>query len=165
AHLTPAKFCPEYPAYAQRKPIGYLGQDQKHRARCWVGYSYPTGRFGEVGLTALQSYDSGRPYSAIGQIDATGRTSGTAYPGLPVNPGYTFSGAGTSHDYYFSERGAFRTDDVWSTDLALNYNTPRVFGFLELFVRATVTIVFNKCDVITPNMDIVIQRSTSTSTL
>ena len=95
-----------------RKPIGYLAQDNKHRARVWVGYNLPTARFGEFNLTALQSFDSGRPYSAIGQIDASGRTTGTAYPGLPVNPGYTLSAIGTSHDYYFSARGAFRTDDV-----------------------------------------------------
>ncbi len=164
-NLELAYFYPEFLSYPQRKPIGYLGQDQKHRARVWVGYNYPTQRFGEVGLTALQSYDSGRPYSAIGQIDATGRTSGTAYPGLPANPGYRLSGAGTSHDYYFSERGAFRTDNVWSTDLALNYTTPRLFGFIEFFVRGTVTNVFNNSAVVNPNTDIVTRRSSSSSKL
>ena len=40
----------------------------------------------------------------------------------------TLSALGTLHDYYFSARGAFRTDNVYSTDLALNYNAPKVFG-------------------------------------
>ena len=164
-NLELATFYPEYLSYPNRKPIGYLGQDQKHRARVWVGYVLPTQHLGEFGLTALQAYDSGRPYSAIGQIDATGRTAGTAYPGLPVNPGYTLSGAGTSHDYYFGSRGEFRTDDVWSTDLAFNYTSPRAFGAIELFFRATVNNVFNNSAVITPNSDIVTRRSSATSNL
>ncbi|HKF45390.1 MAG TPA: TonB-dependent receptor [Thermoanaerobaculia bacterium] len=164
-NLELATFYPEYLSYPNRKPIGYLGQDQKHRARLWAGYTLPTPSIGEFSLTALQAYDSGRPYSAIGQIDATGRTSGTAYPGLPANPGYTLSGAGTSHDYYFGSRGEFRTDDVWSTDLAFNYSTPRVFGAVEFFFRATVNNLFNNSAVISPNSDIVTRRSSSTSNL
>ena len=151
-------YYPEYLAYDARKPIGYLPQDNKHRARFWVGYTVPTERFGEVSMTALQSIDSGRPYSAIGQIDATGRTAGTAYPGLPVNPGYTLSAIGTSHDYYFSERGAFRTDNVYSTDIGLSYSTPKIWG-IELFVRATLTNAFNQSALVNPNNDVITRRT------
>src|SRR5262249_21600620 len=108
-NLELATFYPEYLSYPNRKVIGYLGQDQTHRVKVWAGYTFPTLHYGEFSLTGIQSYDSGRPFSAIGQIDATGRTSGTSYPGLPANPGYTLSGAGTSHDYYLSARGEFRT--------------------------------------------------------
>jgi outer membrane receptor protein involved in Fe transport len=151
-------YYPEYLAYDNRKPIGYLGQDNKHRARVWVGYSIPTERFGEINLTALQAFDSGRPYSAIGQIDASGRSAGTAYTGLPVNPGYTLSAIGTSHDYYFSARGAFRTDSVWSTDMALSYSAPKFLG-VELFVRVTLTNAFNQSALVNPNSDVITRRT------
>jgi hypothetical protein len=152
------KYYPEYLAYPNRKPIGYLNQDNKHRARLWAGYNLPTARFGDLNLTALESFDSGKPYSAIGSIDASGRTPGNAYTGLPANPGYTLSAIGTTHDYYFSARGAFRTDDVWSTDLALNYNAPKVFG-VELFVRVTVRNVFDQSALVNPNTDIITRRT------
>jgi hypothetical protein len=153
-------FYPEYFSYPNRKPIGYLAQDNKHRARVWVGYNLPTARFGEINLTALESFDSGRPYSAIGSIDATGRTAGTAYPGLPANPGYTplFTGLGTLHDYYFSARGAFRTDNVWSTDMALSYSAPKILG-VELFVRVTLTNAFNQSAIVNPNNDVITRRT------
>ncbi len=35
------------------------------------------------------------------------------------NPGYELSQVQNFHPYFFSERGAYRTDDVASTDLAL----------------------------------------------
>jgi outer membrane receptor for ferrienterochelin and colicin len=153
-------FFPEYFSYPNRKPIGYLAQDNKHRARVWIGYNLPTARFGEISLTALQSFDSGRPYSAIGQIDATGRTPGTAYAGLPANPGYTpsFTGLGTSHDYYFSSRGAFRTENVYSTDLALSYSAPKILG-VELFVRITLTNAFDQSALVNPNNDVITRRT------
>lgn len=151
-------YYPEYLAYPNRKPIGYLLQDNKHRARVWVGYNVPTARFGEISVTALQAIDSGRPYSAIGTIDASGRTAGTAYTGLPVNPGYTLSAIGTSHDYYFSERGAFRTDNVYSTDIGLSYIAPKIFG-VELFVRATLTNAFNQSALVNPNTDVITRRT------
>ncbi len=151
-----ATFYPEYLNYLNRKPSGYLGQDERHRARAWVSYTVPTAHFGELNIGVLQSFDSGHPYSAIGTIDASGRT--TPFPGVPVNPGYTLSQLGDQHDYYFSSRGAFRTDDTWSTDAAINYNLPRFFG-VELFVRGTVTNLFNKSAVVTPNNDIVTSRT------
>ena len=109
-------------------------------------------------MPALQSVDTGRPYSAIGQIDASGRTAGTAYPGLPVNPGYTLSAIGTSHDYYFSARGAFRTDTVYSTDIGFSYSTPKIWG-VELFVRATLTNAFNQDALVNPNNDVITRRT------
>ncbi|MGH9364776.1 MAG: TonB-dependent receptor [Thermoanaerobaculia bacterium] len=152
-------FYPEYNNYPQRKPIGYLGQDQRHRARLWVGYTLPTERFGEFNVSALQAIDTGTPYSAVGSIDASGRLAGSAYPGLPANPGYTLSALGTSHDYYFSSRGAFRTANAYSTDLALNYVAPKLFGVVEFFVRGTVTNVFNQSAVINPNSNIITRRT------
>ena len=53
-------YYPEYLSYADRRPIGFLGQDQTHRARFWVGYNLPT-PVGDFNLSVLQRYDSGFP--------------------------------------------------------------------------------------------------------
>lgn len=148
-------FYPEYLDYAQRRPTGYLAQDIRHRARLWLGYELPT-RFGTFDATVLQSYDSGLPYSAIQNIDASGRN--TPFPGSPVNPGYTLSQLGTTHTYYFSKRGEFRADDVNSTDFSLGYSI-RVFKSLELFVRGIVTNVFDNNPVVFPDTTVITRRS------
>ena len=86
----------------------------------------------------------GRAYSAIGNINAgpTGTAScltsavTTVSPcasKVVANPGYLLTGIGDSHAYYFSERGAFRTEAVTSTDLSLNYRIP--IGRVELFAQ------------------------------
>ena len=161
---TPGEiFYPEYLNYANRRPIGYLGQDRRHRARVWIGYDFTT-PIGTINLSALNNYDSGFAYSAIGQIDASGRTAGTAYTGQPTNPGYTLSGLGTSHDYFFSERGEFRTDNRYAMDLALNYSLP-IFGKFELFARADLLNVFDTQIVVDPTQldTSVTTRRTSTT--
>lgn len=150
-------YYPEYLSYKQRLPEGYLGQDQKHRAKVWLGYDLPT-PVGSFNFSALQSYDTGTPYSAIGSIDATGRIAGNAYPGLPANPGYTLSQVGTLHDYYFSDRGEFRTEDYNRTDLAISYATPKFFG-VEIFLKAFVTNVFDNGEVVNPNNDVITRRT------
>ncbi len=152
-----ASFYPEYLNYEQRKPDGYLGQDIRHRARISLGYELPT-RFGTFDAALLQSVDTGLPYSAIQSIDASGRATGNQFPGSPTNPGYTLSQLGTSHTYYFSNRGEFRTDDVYSTDLSVGYSI-RVFGSLELFVRGIVTNLFDNDAVILPDTTVITRRS------
>lgn len=154
-NLPLATYYPEYLGYEQRLPEGYLSQDVRHRARAWVGYDLPTS-FGSFNVSLLQAYDSGSPYGALGQIDASGRT--TPFTDVPVNPGYTLSQLGTLHDYYFTDRDAFRTEDVWRTDLALSYATPPIFG-VELFLRGTITNLFDQASVITPNQDVITRRT------
>ena len=46
-------------------------------------------------------------------------------------------------DYYFTKPGAYRTDDVTRTDLALDWAVP-VYREAELFVHAQVFNVFNQ---------------------
>jgi hypothetical protein len=148
-------YYPEYLNYEQRKPIGYLGQDVRHRARLWLSYQLPT-RFGDFDAALLQSLDSGLPYSALQNIDASGRN--TPFPGSPANPGYALSDLGTTHTYYFSKRGEYRTDDLYSTDVSLGYAI-RVFKTLELFLRGSVTNVFNNDAVIFPDTTVITRRS------
>jgi len=126
---------PELLAYPQRRPVGYLTGDQRHRTRVWLSYDIPLPR-NYLNLSLLQSYDSGHAYSTAGLIDGSGTI--TPYPGSPANPGYALTRLSQSgYPYYFGKRGALRTDDVSSTDVALNF---------QLFVRRAG--VFLQCEVV-----------------
>jgi outer membrane receptor protein involved in Fe transport len=140
--LTPlAIYYPEYLNYPQRIPTGYLLGDQTHRAKIWGGYDMPS-PIGNFNLSVIQSADSGRPYSAAGTIDATGTNANFKYVGAPTKPSYyTLSQLGTSHTYFFSARGAYRTPSVFSTDLAVNYEIP--ISKLMLFAQGQVVNIFN----------------------
>jgi len=131
ANSDPSLFYPEFFAYARANPIGYLVGDQRHKVRAWGGYTLPVGR-GSVSATLMQSYDSGLAYSIAGPINLT------RYSGAPKNPGYNAIPNGI---YYFGDRGALRTDDVRSTDVALR-GALRL-GRFEYFVQADVLNVFN----------------------
>jgi len=56
-------------------------------------------------------------------------------------------------NYYFSARGAYRMDSVWSTDLAINYSflINVAGGQLELFVQPEVANLFNQSSATTVN--------------
>ena len=142
-------YYPEYLDYANNRPMGYLGQDRRHRARVWGGYnlSTPIGRFN---LSAVESYDSGFAYSAVGTIDASGSNSNFRYAGAAVTS-YTKSALGTAHDYYFSKRGAFRTDARMATDISVNYSLP-IINKVELFVRGDLLNVFNTNKIVDPSL-------------
>lgn len=155
-----ALFYPEYLGYAQRLPEGYLPEDIRHRLKYWLGFETPVPVIGNINVSLLHTYESGSPYSAAGTIDATGRIAGTAYPGLPANPGYRLSQAGTSHTYFFSERGAFRTEDFNQTDLNVTWTLP--IRRVGVFVQALVTNVFDESAVVTPDTTVFTRRTSST---
>ena len=147
-------YYPEYLSYPNRRPEGFLGQDQTHRARFWVGYNLPT-PVGDFNLSVLQRYDSGLPYSALGTIDASGRNA--PFANIPANPGYIRNQLGTQHDYFFSDRGEFRGEDEHNTDVALSYDV-RIWK-IGLFARAQVFNALNGDAVITPNASVTTRRT------
>jgi hypothetical protein len=128
----------EYKAFAQNNPVGFLPNDQTHRARLWASYDQPLGFLGNLNVSALQRYDTGTPYSATGNVNVST---------FVTNPGYAVPP--TSSTYYFSERGEFRSDDVTATDLALNWSLP--VSKVTFFAQGEVINVFNEQAVITPN--------------
>ena len=152
-------FYPEYLGYTNRLPIGILPEDTPHRAKVWAGYDFRIGRAGTLSASALQTYESGSPYSVVGSIDASGRQSGTKYTGLPANPGYTLSQLGTSHTYYFSDRGALRTAKLNRTDATLVYEIP--ISRISLRVQGTMTNLLNKHGVINPDTTVFTRRTSS----
>jgi len=133
----PKNYYPEFLAYEQWQPVGYLPGDQRHRLRAWLGYDLPTPAVvGHFNVSVLQNFDSGQPYSAAGTIDTF------RYAGAPeFSDKLTYSGFGDD-TYFFSDRGAFRTEDISSTDLAVNYRRPLFRGF-EIFAQAEMLNAFN----------------------
>jgi len=147
-------FYPEYLSYPNRRPSGFLGQDQTHRARVWAGYEIPT-PFGSFDISVLERFDSGAPYSAIGNIDASGRI--VTFEGLIANPGYIRNALGTSHDYFFSDRGEFRADNETNTDLSLNYTLP--IWKVQLFASGQLFNAFDEDAVVVPNATVRTRRN------
>ncbi|HKS23773.1 MAG TPA: carboxypeptidase regulatory-like domain-containing protein [Thermoanaerobaculia bacterium] len=165
-------FYPEFLNYAQRVPYGRLTTDVRHRLRLWAGYDLPTPAFlGKFNITALHSYSSGTPYSAVGTIDPSGRNSGFRYAGAPCtgtntcpgNPGYTLSQLSTSQNYFFSARGAFQTAALQSTDMSLNWELP--VSRVALFAKGDVLNIFHRSAVVTPNTTVVTRRTSATNGL
>ena len=129
---------PEYLAFpnSANNSFGYLAGDQRHRAKVWAGYDLKTS-FGTLTLTALETVDSGRAYDANALINTRDAARNFYIP----NPGY--QAPPTSETYYFTARGALRTDTVSRTDLAMNVSV-KVFKSLELFIRPELLNVFNE---------------------
>jgi hypothetical protein len=114
-------------------PEGDLSADQRHRVRLWGTVRLPISkRFGGVTLGVLEQINSGTPYGALGSI----RT------GAFVNdPGYAEPPDTVS--YWFTGRDAFRTDNMFRTDLSINYEY-RLGGKATLFGQAQVLNVFDQ---------------------
>jgi outer membrane receptor protein involved in Fe transport len=147
-------FYKEYTGFAQNSPIGLLPQDQTHKLRLWASYDIPT-PVGTFNVSALQRFDSGTAYSAIGVINPTLACCDDAGELVErENPGYI--DPPTSVNYYFTDRGALRTDDLTATDLALNYNLP--IGRVNIFAQGEVLNVFNDQAIITPDATVAVLR-------
>lgn len=128
---------PEYQAFEQNHPVGYLAADVRHRASIWASYEMPTS-IGRFNVSLLERFHTGYPYSAAAAIDI--RQSATLPNGI-VNPGYVTPPSRVW--YYFSDRGEYRTDDITSTNLAINYDSPAVRG-VKFFVQTDIINVFNE---------------------
>jgi hypothetical protein len=127
---------PEFKQASWNSPDGDLAIDQRHRARIWGTYQLPTASLaGSLIVGVVQQFSSGIPYSAVGSVNP-----------IPyaLNPGYLAPPA--SVEYYFSKRGAFRTDASYRTDLALNYAHKIAAGGRspEVFFHGDVLNVFNR---------------------
>ncbi len=153
-NLPLSTWYPEYLSYPNRRPSGFLAQDQTHRARVWAGYQLPT-PIGTFDISVLQRFDSGISYSAIGNIDASGRIA--TFPGLIANPGYIRNQLGVSHDYFFSDRGAFRADNETNTDLSLNYSFP--LRKAQLFAVGQIFNALDEDAVVSPNATVRTRRN------
>ena len=147
---------PEYTSFARNNPVGHLGPDMRHRANVWLRYDIPT-PIGKFNLSLLNRFHSALSYSAVGTIDVRRGTANGPVDGI-VNPGYQTVPSSVS--YFFSEKGAFRVDDINSTDLGVNYSLP--LGRTNLFVEADLLNMFNEQGIEDPDfVDRTIRTRTS----
>ncbi len=129
---------PEYKDPSWNAPEGNLLIDQRHKLALWGIWEVFKSDRQRFSVSALQRFFSGTAYSAIGPVDSAEYVS---------NPGYVSPPA--SVNYFFSDRGAFTTDDILSTDLGLNYSF--YIGDFELYGELDVTNVLNNDDAILVN--------------
>ena len=155
--VTEATFSyPEYKAFAQNNPTGYLASDERHKVRAWAALEIPT-FLGQFTVSALQRYDSGTPYSAVGNVSS--RFNATLCPTCPDNAKLGYATPPTNVAYYFSKRGQYRWDNVTATDLSAQYQLP--FSRLGLFAKADVLNVFNRQAQIGGDTTILTHRNSS----
>lgn len=121
---------PEYRQESWNYPTGYLPGDVRNRAKVWVSYDQPTPA-GTFNVSLLQNFDSGDRTSVDGTID----------PSPYREAGYLEEPTGIS--YFFGGRGTLKTDNVFRTDLAVNYNV-KLFRGIELFVQPEVINLFDQ---------------------
>lgn len=133
----------EYKAFAQNNPVGFLPNDQTHRARLWASWDQPLGFLGDLNISVLERFDSGTPYSASGSVNVSRYVT---------NPGYATPPSTAT--YFFSDRGEFRTDNVTATDLALNWTLP--VTKVNVFVQGEIINLFNEQAVIAPSSSITV---------
>lgn len=149
---------PEYTGFENNNPVGHLGPDMRHRANVWVRYDIETG-FGSFNLSLLEKYHSALSYSAFGTIDVRRGTSTGPANGV-TNPGYATVPSNVG--YYFSERGAFRVDDITSTDLGVNWAMP--LGRAQLFAEVDLLNLFDEQGIEDPDFidrTVLTRRSTA----
>jgi hypothetical protein len=124
---------PEFLDLSWAAPDGDLEADQRHRIRLWGTARLPVSeRFGTFTLALFEQINSGTPYGALGAIDSTPYVADPGYAQPPATV-----------PYWFTARDAFRTETMYRTDLALNYEYPLV-GRSRLFGQIQVLNVFNQ---------------------
>jgi hypothetical protein len=161
----------EFQNFAQNAPTGYLAADQRHKVRGWGTWDIGTrvGHF-NVGLIERYdsgspysaaaaitinssmlcnggTFVTGSSYAVTNFSKCTGGTE--VYPnGTPrtVGPNTQYAPNGstigpTTVTYFFSNRGAFHTDSIMATDIALNYELP-IHNF-AFFAKAEVRNALN----------------------
>jgi hypothetical protein len=126
---------PEYKNFARHNPKGALAIDSTHKLRLWGIWNLVESDHHDLSLSVLRSFSTGTPYGALGSVESE--------PFI-TNPGYANPPSEVA--YWYTDRDAFRTDDVSSTDLGLNYAFLWMVGDkqLEVFVQPEIENVFNE---------------------
>ena len=116
---------------------------------------------GTASVSALEAFDSGLGYAAVGSIDPRPYVPNPGYAnplGNAVMPRESSAPWTTS-----CKAGAYRTDNITRTDLALDWAVP-VYRGAELFVHAQLFNVFNEKGVVAVDLT-VLTASDSPQTL
>ncbi len=134
ANSSNSYYYPEYTQQSWTNPKGDLPGDQRHTGRVYVVWDVINSKHNLLSFSLMQSYFSGNPYNASGNI--------YSYPYV-TNPGYATRP--TTVTYYFTARDAYRTDNISRTDIGLNYSFrfPALGSNVELYIHPYVTNVLN----------------------
>ena len=148
--VGPASY-PEFHDVRWSLPDGDLSTDSRHKVRAWAIYDIIDSERQSLSVSLLQHFTSGRPYGAVGRVNTRPFVNDPGYASPPPRV-----------QYFFTDRDAFHTDDIWRTDIALNYSFKwNVFGrSLEVFVEPEIINVFNEAGAI--NVSTAIFDATST---
>jgi outer membrane receptor for ferrienterochelin and colicin len=131
--MSSINMTPEYRPQAWNWPTGYMGNDQRHKARVYASFLLPISpSLGEFTIGIVQRADSGVPYDIGFSVNPT------AYI---TNPGYV--SPPTSLTYYIDGRGPRRTDNNFANDFSLVWSK-KVRGSVEVFFRGLVYNIFNQ---------------------
>jgi outer membrane receptor protein involved in Fe transport len=137
-----------YPEYVPVNYLsdGYLGIDQRHKLRAWLVWDFvSTSRF-NISASWLENFATGTPYGSNGRVLAGG-----GYDWWFEDPGYL--SPPVWNNTWFEARDTYRTDDIHSTDLAINFSF-FLGRNIELFIQPEVINVFNEDGVVTVNTKI-----------
>lgn len=137
---------PEYREDRWNAPVGSLSIHREHDLRLWAIFDLLRSPRHHLSVGVLESFVSGQPYSAVAGINPTP---------FVTNPGY--AGPPTNVQYFFSERGAFETDDITRTDLSINYSFS--VGRFEVFVQPEVLNLFDEDGVVDVNRTLLTART------
>ena len=134
---------PEYKREEWSYPTGDLGGDGRHKLRAWIMWDAIASQRHHLNFSLVQSFYSGSPYGVVTEI--------TIDPAWAGDFGYLTPPATVG--YWFTERDAYRTDDVVSTNIALNYtfSIPSGNRSVDLYIQPAVANVFNNDTVVNPN--------------
>lgn len=126
---------PEYNAFEQSNPRRDLLVDQRHKVRAWLLWDAITTERHHLTVSLLQGFFSGAKYGALGSVDSRPFVNDPGYVTPPVPVGY-----------YYTSPNAFKTDDITSTDLALNYSFHLTLAGrdFEIFLQPEILNVFGE---------------------
>lgn len=127
----------QYPEYKEKRwntPKGDLAIDQRHKLNFYAVYEILRTDRNSLAVSLTESYASGRPYEALGQVRSV------SYVAPEINAAYRSEPARV--DYFFTGRGALKTPAVTATDLSLNYGF--TFKGVNLFLQPEILNVFDE---------------------
>ena len=132
---------PEYQRAEWQTPTGDLAIDQRHKVRAWLVWDlFSTSRW-SMTASWLENFWTGTPYGANQQV-VVGAGWWIDNPGYLTPP--TWGG------YWFTNRDAFRTDDIHRSDLSLNFSFFIGKNF-EIYIQPEVLNIFGEDGVIDTN--------------
>ncbi len=143
-------YYPEYRDVSWSNPSGPLAIDQRHKIRGFMTWDIVSTSRHNLSFSWLESYSSGTPYQATGTVRSSLYVTNPGYHNRPTNV-----------TYYFSPRGAFKTDDVHSTSISLNYSffLPIAGVDLEFFIQPEMINLFDEQAVTTVNTTVLDYRN------